>query len=207
MIYLRVFFFVILISLFFSSNSNAFKFDIWCSGTSLEEAAELAKSHNIKLESNEGQRKALESVIVKKYSDTLMGYPVSVNLEFTIESMKLFRIYITWNVESNGAEIHKAKLFTLFDDLMAVLVDKYTNREDGFRYKVFEDTSWCNSGNRSGYIHKFSINDEDKDTIHLLHATSCRWVSLDYQDNSLFKQQFHEAKDGANQSRMDLTKF
>jgi len=205
--YLRLFLFITLTSLLPPANSHAFTFDNWVSGISLTEANDTAISLGIVLRESRITSRSMDRYKSKKYADILMGYPAEVHLIFTSETEELCRVFIAWNKGGQEDEIHQAKLSTLFDNLKGIFFDKFSNETGTFNHKMYENTSLCNSGIRSGYVYKLNFNGQPDDSIQLSHSSTCNWVSIDYRDSSLYPSQHTEIRDSITKVSQDRKKF
>ena len=123
---------LIILFLLFSSLS-AFTFDIWESSISLNEAISIAKKENIPIAKNgiiHASKNFSQTLLYLKkspnnrvfyYKSKLLGEFSTVNLYFTKESKKLYKIKIRWNLLGKKHKNFKENLYKVLDT-------KYGNR-------------------------------------------------------------------------------
>ncbi len=204
--YLVLLYSVFFISSLFPSNTNAFTFDIWASKASLKEVTDIALANGIKLQDSGITYGQPTLFVSKKYKAQLMRYPAEIHLIFTAESLQLCRIYIAWSNHDQKI-IHQAHLYMLFDELKMVFSEKYQNVRDSIHHDFVETTSLCNNSIKSGYLHRITINDQDKQSIQLSHSRPCNWISIEYRDNSLYESQLDDIKKNKSEIEKDRSKF
>lgn len=158
--------------LLFPAICNGFKFDVWQSGITLEEAEMLAEKESIQL-----QDALVDTVpqFEKQYTARLFNRPVVVRLNFTEHQSRLYHVTVRWE---KGIEEHEVADFS--EKIERILTKKYGR---GKRLK----------GNTSSYRNGAKCHDQIngifirtiKDVISVYHSKKCELVVLSYMDDEL----------------------
>lgn len=174
---------LLLISL--NTNTNAFQYDIWNSGISIQDANNIAEKNGRKLlEGRVRGGRYAELLNSKTYNSELLGYSIETTLFFTEKSNILHTISITWI-----GELSETNARSLQQKIYSILQKKYGKLEFSTSYgKNIYNTKDC-----TGTTEIFRFNDKDT-KISLSYKVPCQWIILRYEDKKLSAMNLIEEK-------------
>ncbi len=152
---------------------STFKFDLWRSGTDLKSLYRIASRNDIPLRwrgEKAGDREHFDPAIEQTgegrsdllYSETLLGYPATVQLTITPTSRKLASVAIRWFLPDNEARRD------LVEDVSLILSDKYEGPDAGAPSQPADSRVW-------------QINDACRATLRTRKET----IFLTYRDDMM----------------------
>jgi len=120
----------------FSSSAMAFKFDIWKSGTTMQNTIGIAKKKNIPImkkgyahKGKDFSKKAIqgyEKHNTLRYISKLLGKKALINLSYTQKDKKLYKIDIKWILLANESKDFYERL----NSMLSTKYKVYKKRED-----------------------------------------------------------------------------
>ncbi len=140
--------FVLFFLITLAGDCYAFRFDVWTSGMTVDEALSVAQQNNLPIQKsgiisgdtkfNPSVRRHAASATKFYYRGELLGKQASVNLSFTPQSKKLCSVSIRWSGINRFPDF-KA-------ELDSILMKKY-GKPAGFQKELFGDTRFWKADN------------------------------------------------------------